>query len=382
MSETARAILICDSAQLNQLFSLFDLGSVRIARVLTNILRPAQYLHQMGPVACFPACDVDRLTRDDADFCIVVRSTHGAALLDRLAERGFERPRVLDLDAVELFRHAPGLRSAARAVQHSGLRWRGFLTGLSYFRGGVVEAVFDHQLANFAADSQDLYYDFALAQDVLLNSPQSFEYAVIGLAPYSFDYDVALGGEPWRFIKYVPTLRDHHGVADGLPLALDRLFNTSLYDTADPQAASLTLATFPSLFYTGRPERMTLDNALEGRAKAATWSGRSFPMTQAANAAILSRYVDLCRAAGVTVCIVTPPMSGLFREAYGEARLAEFHARLAPELAKPGVHFRDFYSEADYDLNHMYDADHVNTKGALRFSADLRAWIEQSLAKA
>lgn len=145
MSDSARAILVCDSGQLNQLFGLFDLDEVRIAKVLTNILRPADYLHPSGMVPCLPACDVDRLAADEADLCIVVRPKHERELLDRLAQRGFDRTRVLDLDVLELFRNAPGLRSAARAVQGSELRWRGFLTGLSYFRGGVVESAFDHQ---------------------------------------------------------------------------------------------------------------------------------------------------------------------------------------------------------------------------------------------
>jgi hypothetical protein len=380
ISDPACAVLICDSAQLDHLFSLFDLEAVRIVKVLTNILRPATYAHAGGPVPCLPAGDVDSLDADEADFCIVVRAKHDQGLFDRLAARGFERLRVLDLDVLELFRNAPGLRSAARAVQQSALRWRGFLTGLSYFRGGVVESAFDHQIANFAADSQDLHYDFALARDVLLASPQRFQYAVIGLAPYSFDYDVALGGEPWRFIKYYPTLRDDHGVTAGLPLPVGRLFSSRLYDIAAPQADGVTMASFPGLFFTGRPERMTLDSALDARTKAATWAGRRFPATQAANSEILGRYVDLCRSLGLAVFIATPPMSRLFREAYGVERLAEFQARLAPELVKPGVHFRDFFSEADYDLNHLYDADHVNTKGALKFSAELRTWIEQTLA--
>lgn len=379
MPDRARAVLICDSSQLNQLFALFDHDAIRIERVLTNILRPADYASPRGMVPCFPACDVDRLSADEADLCILVRGKHDRDLLDRLGLRGFERARVLDLDVLELFRNAPGLRSAARAVQQSELRWRGFLTGLSYFRGGVVEAVFDHQLANFAADSQDLYYDFALARDVLLASPQRFKYAVIGLAPYSFDYDVALGGEPWRFIKYYPTLKDDHGVASGLPLPIGRVFSRRLNDIAAPQAEGLTLETFPSLFYTGRAERVTLDSALAAREKAASWSGRRFPATRAANSVILGRYVDLCRSAGVAVFIATPPMSPLFRDAYGAERLAEFHARLGPELAKPGVHFRDFFSQADYDPQHLYDADHLNTKGALRFSGELRTWIEQTL---
>lgn len=380
MSDLARVILVCDSSHLDRLFSYLSHDAVRVVGVLTNILRPAKYLHPSGDVPCAPACEVDRLGGDDADLFIVIRSKHDGELLERFAARGIDRDRVLDLDAVELLRNAPGLRSAARALRRSDLRWRGFLTGLSYFRGGVVEGAFDHRLANFAGDSQDLYYDFALARDVLLASPQTFEYAVIGLSPYSFDYDMALGGEPWRFIKYLPTLRDDHGVCAKLPVSLECLLGETFYEVAAPNERDLTLESFPNLFYTGRAERVTLSSALEARDKASKWRDRRFPATQSANAEILSRYVELCRGAGLAVFIVTPPMSALFRDAYGAERMAEFHGRIAPELEKPGVRFRDFYSETDYDLTHLYDADHVNTKGALRFSAELRAWIEQSLS--
>jgi hypothetical protein len=72
-----------------------------------------------------------------------------------------------------------------------------------------------------------------------------------------------------------------------------------------------------------------------------------------------------------------PGAAGPIENTYSSERLAEFHARLAPELAKPGVAFHDFYSETDYDPTHFYDGDHVNKTGAERFSAELRAWIAQ-----
>lgn len=382
VTESATAIVMCDTSLLGRVFSLLNLDSLRIIGVLTNVLGRAEFRHAKGSFPCMPACDVDRLAANHADFCIVVRHDHDDDLLERLAARGFDRSRVLDLDALDLLLHGPGLLSAARAVRSGQFQWRGFLTGLSYYRDGVVESVFDDELVNFAGGSQDLFYDYALAREVLIPAPQRFQYAVIGLAPYSFDYDMARAAQSWRFIKYYSTLRDDHGVTAGLPIPLGRVFDRSLYEEGAQLANDLTQANFPQLLFPKRAERLTLSATLAGRNKASAWRRRSFPATQAMNAEILDRYVDLCRSAGLAVFLTTPPMTRLFRDAYGPERLAEFRARLAPQLAKPGVWFRDFFGEEPYDIDHIYDADHLNTKGAMRFSAELRAWIEQSLAAA
>lgn len=380
MPSPARIILICDVRQLDALFARLNLEALRVVGILGSVLRPAIFRHPSGDYPVWPACDVDRLAANAADFCIILRGEHGDDLLGRLADRGFGRERVVDLDFESLFHLGPGLLSAAQAVRAARLRWDGFITGLSYFRDGVMEAEFGHRLANFGGGGQDLYYDYALAREVLVPSPQRFRYAVIGLAPYSFDYDLAKSANVWRTTKYLATLRDAHGAMDALPVTVEQLFNPRFFLTGSPGAEDLTLEAFPSLHFARRAQIITLSAALAGRRVAQTWSRRNYVESQAANSRLLGQYVDLCRAAGIAVFLATPPLPRLFRAAYGAERMAEFNARLRPQLEKPGVWYRDFYSETDYEPTHFYDGDHVNTKGAQRFSVGLRAWIEQTLA--
>lgn len=375
-----KAVVVCDRSVLDRLFALLNLQHISVERIFTNILAPGVYRSNGQEVRGLPACDIDdHLAPTDADLCINVRHVHGDSVDDRIAARGFPAARRLDLDASMLFQDSAGLLSAARIIRGGAMRWRGFLTGLSYYRAGVLDAAFDHQLLNMAGDSQDLHYDLALAEQVLLPSGQPFEYAVIGLSPYSLAFELGRSAESWRFIKYYPALRDDQGVNDGLPVGLDEIFGERLYAREADIAHTVSQETFSSLFTTSRLEHFSLQYAFDARTKAAKWAGRSYQATETKNSAKLSRYVDACLAAGLKVFIVAPPMTTLFRTAYSANRLRDFQDRIDLECQKEGVHFRNFFDSAEYRLDHFYDADHLNTKGAEIFSSELRQWIDKTL---
>lgn len=376
---TVRAAVICDRTVLDRLFGVLELRNLSIVRIFTNILGAGVYKGRGLSVECVPACHIDSLSPQDADLVLLIQAGHAGSAYDRLLARGFEARQILDLDVYMTLRDAPGLLTAMRLVRERRMAWRGLATGLSYFRAGLLPQTFDHQLLNLAGDSQDLFYDLALAERALAAPGHGIDYAVIGLAPYSLSFDLSLSDVAWRCIKYAPTLGDDRGLTAGLPLQLNQLFGPQFFTQEAPNAAAITQADFHTLFTTSRQEYFNLASALRGREQAERWARRSYPATEAANAEILDRYLDLCRRAGVNAFLVLPPMSRLFRTAYPDDRYAAFCARLEAAAARPHVHFRSFYDLTD-EVQDFYDGDHLSTKGAEKFSRELRGWIEATLA--
>ena len=376
---TLRAIAIADRNQLDRLFNLLAGGAVAVKTIYTNILSPVLYRAPGLEIACSPACDLYGLSPDDADLCIVLRNYRGDGIDEILLDRGFERKQIVDLDATQLFRDGPNLLTAVRLMRERPMPWRGLVTGISHYRGGLLPEAFDHQLLNLSGDSQDLHYDFALAEQVLLNPAYTLDYVVIGLAVYSLDYDLALSADAWRCLKYFPALHDAHDADAKLPVAFDALFNPKIFAEESRDGASITQANFDSLFSTARIDYFSMPMAIRARVQGEKWSNRSYPATEALNSATLTRYIDLCRRAGTRVFLTLAPMSNLFRSAYPAARYAAFCQRLETEAARPGVHFRSFYGLTD-NVAHFYDGDHLTTEGAQLFSMELRGWIEQTLA--
>ena len=88
---------------------------------------------------------------------------------------------------------------------------KGFITGDSHLVYGLDLTKFSIPLANFARGSQDLYYDYKIAKVLLNRQDINFDYVLIGLSIYSFNWDVSQSyRESWRLLQYYIYLRDLH----------------------------------------------------------------------------------------------------------------------------------------------------------------------------
>ena len=66
-----------------------------------------------------------------------------------------------------------------------------FATGISTAFEGIDHTQFKRKLFKFAKSSQDLYYDYSFAKSAISCGGGKTRYALIGLAPYSFHYDLS-----------------------------------------------------------------------------------------------------------------------------------------------------------------------------------------------
>ncbi|MES5954327.1 hypothetical protein QCI42_12780 [Bacillus fungorum] len=84
------------------------------------------------------------------------------------------------------------------------------ITGLSYSLFGIEPALLKGNGMNLSLASQDIYYSFKIIKDII-NENKSIENCVIGLAYYSFYFDLSRGSEAKRIGEvYDPLFNDGH----------------------------------------------------------------------------------------------------------------------------------------------------------------------------
>ena len=102
-----------------------------------------------------------------------------------------------------------------------------FITGLSYAQRGIDETLLNKKSVKLSSTSQDLYYDYVIAKDILSVS-HNFKYCILGMAYYSFDCDLSQQSEAWRIGKvYYPLYHDchHYHLTDNysLPIGINEM---------------------------------------------------------------------------------------------------------------------------------------------------------------
>ena len=79
-------------------------------------------------------------------------------------------------------------------VQKDIAKYKILITGVSHAFRGTDISCYELPAVSCAMSSQDLYYDYQFAKKMFNMSGSAFKYAVIGLAPFSFQSDESIGG--------------------------------------------------------------------------------------------------------------------------------------------------------------------------------------------
>lgn len=146
-----------------------------------------------------------------------------------------------------------------------------FATGLSYADEALIPVLFKYKLVNFAYGGQDLYYDFQVAKHAVLygGGHSTLRYALVGLAPYSFMYDLSKGYmENFCLLKYLIALNDVHNF--WMPREeYASLFNKNFLPFQPPYVDRYKNSRSPA----NKPvSRMTYKNRLDSRERIEVWT--------------------------------------------------------------------------------------------------------------
>lgn len=111
---------------------------------------------------------------------------------------------------------------------------------------------------------------------------------------------------------------------------------------------------------------------LKARERAELCKGRYYPDTCAEYVKILDNYLKLCQESNVRPIILLFPVSECYKKYFPKKMRSEFLHFVGEALKKfPDAVFVDGWKMSGFDDSNFFDADHMNIKGAAKFSGIL-----------
>lgn len=262
--------------------------------------------------------------------------------------------------------------------EHSG-EIEMFATGNSHTCMGLDANQFKYKLLNFGRSSQDLYYGYQIAKRVLTPPKQgggtNIRYALIGLAPYFFQTDQSLYySENFRLLSYAIAFKDLHNFWLKSEQYCD-LFNEEFI------SIKLPLERLDINNVMGEKTQLRFMNfasRMKARERTETWKNKYYPNTRTEYLKIFDNYLSLCEENSVRPIMFLLPVSECYKKYYSKRILSEFYHFIGEANKKyPNAGFIDGWRISGFEDSDFYDVDHMNIKGAAKFSKILNGVIEQ-----
>ena len=258
-----------------------------------------------------------------------------------------------------------------------------FATGISYTAVALDATKFEgRKLFNFGRSSQDLYYDYKIAKFVLSETEgkEKIKYALIGLAPESFHYDLSKSyATAGRLLQYFIAFDDLHNF--WLPKEEYRkIFREHFLSFEITHEFELD-ENNPGL---ERGVAVGINLYDKVNAKKSIYSGRAknYPETREENIKILDDYLTLCEKSNVRPIMFLPPMHKIAIECTDKKRLNEFYYLVNEAVKKhSGAKFLDGWKMPGFTDDDFYNPPHLNLQGSAKFSEifdkAIRHWEEK-----
>ncbi len=253
------------------------------------------------------------------------------------------------------------------------------VVGSSQSLHGVNPAEFDRPAFNLSNRSQDVYYDAQLVRRYLDRTPH-LRLVLLELTYFSLEFDLSSTSSDWRCYLYkraygIPCrdwLRDRdpryynlvglYGGVTTLKLAL-RGFSGSLAEPLTDQGWEPRDEKRPA----GRPL-----NDEDGKVRVQLHHSLMRDETFAAQVDECRWLIADLRRRGIAVAIITPPVHDLYARHIDPAKVERLRKQIRAWQEEYQVAYLDHFRDDRFGDEDFFDVDHLNPRGAARFSALLR----------
>jgi hypothetical protein len=303
------------------------------------------------------------------DYAICVQDGFYDAVIMNLLRCGFPTKKVVSfaaLPSVGNFQTERPLRHYQEHCQEFEI----FATGTSYTETAIDINKFKRKAINLATSSQDIYYNFQIAKSVILynGGKNGIRYALIGLAPYSFHFDLSNAFTlKCRLLPYFIAFNDLHN--SPVPADVYKKFLREDWVTKK----------FPvdNIYINGVKSQRVMVDPLANNDGIRPWTGKYYPETLKENTKILDDYLTLCEENNVRPVIFMAPLTEKYIANFNKQLLEEFYSLIEQARQKhSSAVFVDGYKWGGVTYEDFYDHQHVNLHGAAKFSAYLNDFIE------
>lgn len=347
--------------------------------IVVDEVEPAKkILEQVGlpKDLLYPLYELKECVKDfHYDYVLCVEQSGGKRFLKILREYDVPQNKLVGLNFLDVINFF--IERVLRYFKEHFTEFEMFATGISWTEMGLDGTRFKRRLFNLARSSQDLYYNFQTAKFALLcgGGYSRLKYVLIGLAPFSFNYDVSKASTlSFWMLHYLIAFGDLHNfhmtAEDYKSLLRPQYFSTRL---------PLEPLDWNNPFEAKTPLRfMTPESRLNAREGINTWSKKFYPETRAENVKILDDYLTLCEENNVRPIMFLPPATEGYKKYFNRKMLDEFYYLIGQACKKhPSAIFIDGWKLQGITDRDFYDIDHMNIQGAAKFSTFLNSVIEQ-----
>lgn len=245
-----------------------------------------------------------------------------------------------------------------------------FATGTSYAETAIDVRKFKRKAINLATSSQDLYYNFQIAKALvsMQGENKKLRYALIGLAPYSFHFDLSKTFVlKCRILPYFIVFNDVHN----FPIPADVYKN---FIRKEWLAKKFPLK---NVNLNGVKSPKVMANPLDNNDGIRPWTGKYYQETHDENIKILDDYLTLCEKNNIRPVMFMAPLTEKYIANFNKQLLDEFYDLVGQARQKhPSALFVDGYKWKGTTYADFYDHQHVNFRGAAKFSTYLNNFIE------
>lgn len=312
-----------------------------------------------------------RIETLEYDYLLLVQNKfYGTGVIKKIQSYGLPTDKIISFAQLpdrgnwETERHLRYYRKHAQDFEM-------FATGTSPTKNAIDVRQFKRKAFNFATSSQDLYYNFQIAKAVIPYGAEhgSMRYALIGLAPYVFHFDLSRTYIfKSRILPYLIAFNDIHNLP--VPFDVYKQFLRAEWLAKKPSAAKVNINGLKS------QKIMEQEVIVDGATN--TWNGKYYPKTRDENIKILNDYLTLCEENNVRPIMFRVTNSEKYMANFNKILLDEFNILVEQACQKhPSAVFTDGWKLEGFTYDDFYDHGHMNVYGATKFSAYLNDFIEQ-----
>ncbi len=264
----------------------------------------------------------------------------------------------------------------------------GIVTGLSYIRQGIDLNSIHGRFLNFAIGGQDLFYSYQMFRYAYEHAkePQSIQYALIGLSPYIFQYDMSAA--PYNAVvaeRYYSFLRRmnhfagawiykgaYHYAKDRLDQIMKEDFE-EIYTTTEEEYFLNYERDLKSVVYdSGKLDEKGIQAEKESIERE---YHKNYPKTEAFNIRILREYLEYLKQRQVKAILVMPPMTKLYQKYMSWDMYQDTMGILEKLQTEYAFTFVNLLTDLELEDKYFRNSSHLNGAGAVKVTEVLNQYL-------
>lgn len=244
-------------------------------------------------------------------------------------------------------------------------------TGMSYSLQSINKNVLNKKVEIFALRSQDLYYDLLATQYILNrnNSRHKVKYAIIGLAYYSFNYDLSLRKDHMKYRcidVYEPIFNETHNYNKNENMNQERLLEYILNNQSENNDFEYLSE------YRMIKQEINQNNrsfiTQKGKEIASKWENKIYIETIFENINTFKKLIEILLVSKIQPIVVIFPTHESYHKNFPKKAKSVFHNILNMFKEMYGFEVHDFFESNLFNDCDFLDSDHLNYNGSIKFT--------------